>query len=323
MVILSRQSSIFKFLGSVFLLSINLLNPVLSFSQKEIAITIDDVQMDHFFFQPNYSTALLDTIQQYHVPVAILISEGRLFKDDSKKRFYNIEKWIANPLVTVGSHSFSHLHFSDTTYDAYKADIEKGLNISLPLVKKYNKSLQYFRFPFNDLGADSSQHVQIKNYLTKRKLTITPFSVESEDYAYAYLYEYYLYKNDSIKARQIAKRYLSHTLALLDFFETATNYLYKKQIKHIYLCHDNLLNQHYFGILLQLIGAKGYHFITLEKAMQDPIYTERDSYYKKWGLSWIYRLNMDKIKTLPVSEPDDRIEQEYNDLIRAIEHSNK
>lgn len=312
------RTTIYKNIYVSLLFIIFQLLSVTTIAQKEVAFTIDDIQMDHFFLPPGYSTTLCDTINKANIPVTILISEGRLFKGYSIKRFKNIEKWIANPLITVGSHTYSHLHYSDTTLDFYKDDIEKGLSISVPLAQKYNKSLQYFRFPFNDLGKDSIQHTFIKRFLEKKNITITPFSIESEDYAYAYLYEYYIWKKDSAKALQTAQRYINQTLALFDFFESAGNHFYGRQVKQIYLCHDNLLNQHYLGTLIRLLKTKGYNFIALDNAMEDPIYGQPDTYYKKWGLSWIYRLNFSRIKTIPKKEPDDSIDKEYEQLLQKM-----
>ena len=42
--------------------------------------------------------------------------------------------------------------------------------------------------------------------------SITPFTVESEDWAYNTLYENALKNNDNDKARKIGEQYVTHTL---------------------------------------------------------------------------------------------------------------
>lgn len=37
------------------------------------------------------------------------------------------------------------------------------------------------------------------------------------------------------------------------------------------------------------LKAKGYTFVSLDEALQDNIYQQKDIYYKKWGVSWLYR----------------------------------
>ncbi len=153
-------------------------------AQKQVAITMDDIEQTNSFLSEDYKVAMLDTIVSLNIPVAIFICEGHLFRGDTIKRFENIKKWIVNPLITVGSHTFSHRYYSDTTFKFYTADIERGLNISRPLAKSFGKEINYFRFPFNCLGKDSVQHLAMREYLKEQHLTLTPFSVESEDWAY-------------------------------------------------------------------------------------------------------------------------------------------
>lgn len=286
-----------------------------SAQKNRVAITIDDIQQENFFSEEDYSTNLLDSIAKWKIPAAIFISEGRLFKGDVEKRFYNIEKWISHPLITVGSHTYSHLYYSDTTFEFYTADIEKGLAVSTPLASKYKKKIRHFRFPFNCLGKDSLQHHLMRNYFKEKNIRIAPFTIESEDWAYAYVYEYYLSKGDTLNARKTGERYVKQTMEMFAYFEQLSRIHYKRNVNHIYLSHDNLINEHYLGRIIEELKKCDYQLISYEQALKDKIYKSEDNYYKKWGISWLYRYNYQQLKTFFKSEPNDNIYQEYEELL--------
>ncbi len=284
--------------------------------QKAVAITMDDIEQRNAYLPEDFKTNMLDSIVSLQLPVTILVCEGRLFLDDTLKRLRNIEKWMAEPLITPGSHTYSHVYYSDTTFAFYTKDIERGLAISLPLAQRFGKVLKYFRFPFNCLGRDSMQHDLIRRYLGDKGLILTPFTVESEDWAYNAVYEYHLSKGDSARAAQTGGRYVQQTLRMFDYIEEMCRQFYGRAVKQIYLCHDNVLNEHYLPVIVRELKSRAYQMISLDEAMADPIYRSEDGYYQKWGISWIYRYNYAQLKEYSRKEPDDHIYQEYQALVR-------
>lgn len=285
------------------------------FSQKQVAITMDDIEQRNAYLPEDFKATMLDTIIALDLPVTIFISEGRLFADDSVKRFYNIERWVSNPLIHVGSHTYSHLYYSDTTFSFYTRDIERGLAVSAPIAHKYGKTIRSFRFPFNCLGKDSLQHHQMLDYFAKKGMTIAPFSVESEDWAYNTVYEHYLSKGDTINASATGHRYVTQTLAMFHYLEKICQFQYNRDVRQIYLCHDNLINEHYLPQIIRALRKEGYETISFDKALADPVYQSADHYYKKWGISWIYRYNYEQLKEFFKQEPNDAIYREYEELM--------
>ena len=65
--------------------------------------------------------------------------------------------------------------------------------------------------------------------------------------------------------------------------------IYKRPINHIYLCHDNAINADYLAQIIEKLRREKYEIVNLEESLTDVIYEQSDSYYKKWGISWLYR----------------------------------
>ncbi|OJJ14422.1 hypothetical protein BKI52_42320 [marine bacterium AO1-C] len=256
-------------------------------AQLQVAITIDDVPNTR---QAGYSSKLLAQLDQMNVPATIFINESKVYS--LKNPGANVQllaDWIKAAPITLGNHTFSHLRYSKVGLKAFQKDITRGAHLSKELGHLYKKDIKYFRFPYNDLGNDSLQHQQIKAYLKAEKYTLAPFTIESSDWMFSYLYEYYLEKGKKQEAVRVGKAYVKATLDYFTYFENLANGLYKRPVSHIYLCHDNPLNADYLPQILSALQARRYGFISLEEALKDEIYAQKEQYYKKWGVSWIYR----------------------------------
>lgn len=289
--------------------------------KTKIAITIDDVPNTRRFESNNYRSYLLESLDSMQIPVAIYINEGQIYKTaDTTKNRALLEEWIKKEYVTLGNHSYSHFRYSDTPLDAFKADIEKGEIISRQLAQTYNKSIKTFRFPFNDLGLDSTQHVLIDSVLNSMSYTIAPFTVESSDWMFNAVYEYYMAKSEFAEATRIGELYLTKTMDYIHFFDSLSTALYGRKIRQIYLCHDNALNARYLKDIVRMLEVEGAEFVSMDEAMKDPVYTQKNSYYKKWGVSWLYRwmpTQSDRVRWMKLEPDMQEIEGIYELLFEA------
>jgi peptidoglycan-N-acetylglucosamine deacetylase len=297
------------------------LNGAIAFSQtKSISITIDDVPNTIKYQKDNFEPKLLNVLESLKVPFTIFINEHLIYKTALlEKNKHLLEKWSQGHQAILGNHTFSHLRYSEVGFDNFTKDIEKGEILTSEYAKSNKKEIKYFRFPFNDLGKDSIQHVQIRKYLKSKAYTIAPFTVENSDWMFDAVYRYYLETGETEKAKAIGKEYVKKTLELLKFYNKMTDSLYNRPIKHIYLCHDNAINADYLAELIEQIRKENYDIVSFEESLTDPIYQQEDTYFKKWGISWLYRwMNTQKERVEWMSlEPDlKEIEKIYAEILK-------
>lgn len=294
-----------------------------SLQAQSIAITIDDVPNTKLYKENNFNSIFLNKLDFNKIPATIFINEKLVYgTDHMDENFSLLNRWIHNRFITVGNHTFDHPWYSQVGFESFCLNVMQGEAISRQLTNKYEKELKYFRFPFNDLGKDSVQHLQIREFLESKDYQITPFTVESSDWMFSYIYEHYLISGEKQKAKEIAEAYIQKTLDLFDFFDSVALEQYGRKIDHIYLCHDNKLNSDYISILISKLKQKGYTFASLDEVLKDKIYSQPDNYYKKWGISWIYRWMKDakERNTLMKKEPSIL---EYHDVYRSLTELNK
>jgi peptidoglycan-N-acetylglucosamine deacetylase len=288
--------------------------------KKKIAITIDDVPNTRKFQSDQYQSFLLKTLDSLAIPIAIFINEGFVYKTiDTAQNLKLLEEWVTKKYITVGNHTYSHLRYSESDYETFLNDIVKGELISRQLANTSNKKLQYFRFPYNDLGLDSVQHVRIDSALANMGYIIAPFTVESSDWMFNKVYEYYLTNGEIDAAAEIGALYVEKTLAYVHFFDSIAQTIYGRHINQIYLCHDNTINTNYLKEIITRLESENYEFVSMDEAMKDAVYYQNDTYYKKWGISWVYRWMSDanERRELRMKEPDiSEIEVIYDGLIK-------
>ena len=257
---------------------------------QSVAITIDDVPNTVKYQKDGFRSELLEKLDSLNIPVAIFINEGFLYKNKFKKQNVDLlNDWISKDYITAANHTYSHCRYSEVKLDSFKTDVEQGEFYSREICKQHNKPLKYFRFPYNDMGIDSLEHTSVYAYLQQRGYTIAPFTIESSDWMFNYVYEYYSKKGDADSAQQIGELYVERTLAYFSFFDSLSLEQYNRPIHQIYLCHDNAINARFLSKIIAALKARNYSFISLEKAMKDPVYSQQSAYYKKWGVSWFYR----------------------------------
>jgi len=259
-------------------------------NQLNIAITIDDVPNTRNYLSNNFHSGLLSQLDSLNIPVTIFINEGLLYKTDSiNKNIDLLEKWSKRDYVTLGNHTFSHSRYSEVGYDQFVIDIEKGEILLKEFSYKFHKPLIHFRFPYNDLGIDSLQHLKIDSILKVKNYKSSPFTIESSDWMFNYIYEYYLSQSKSEKAKDIGQLYVSKTIDYIHFFDSLSNEKYGRSINQIYLCHDNTLNADYLNEIILELKKNEFTFISIDEALTDSVYQQENNYYKKWGISWLYR----------------------------------
>jgi peptidoglycan/xylan/chitin deacetylase (PgdA/CDA1 family) len=306
----------FKFI----VIGIFILTSVTAFSQqKTISITIDDVPNTAKYQKDNFSPSLLNVLDSLKLPFTIFINEDKIYKTEMlDKNKELLEMWIKNEHAIIGNHTYSHSRYSEVGFERFIKDIEKGDSLT-KLYNKYNKDLKHFRFPFNDMGNDSLQHMQIREYLKSKNYTIAPFTVESSDWMFDAVYQYYLNIGDIEKAKAIGEQYVDKTMELLNFYEKVATSIYERPIKHIYLCHDNAINADYVSEIISRLKQADYKIVSFEDSLKDTIYKQKDTYYKKWGISWLYRwMNTQKERVEWMNrEPDlTEIEDSYKKILK-------
>jgi peptidoglycan/xylan/chitin deacetylase (PgdA/CDA1 family) len=233
---------------------------------------------------------LLGAVQKYNVPAVGFVNEGKLFvegagREEVDGRIRLLSMWLDAGLE-LGNHSYSHRDLNTVPLDQFQADVLRGELITRQLMAAKGWRLRYFRHPFLHVGSDLPTRRAFETFLSHHGYTVAPVTVDNDEFVYAAAYAEALRDGDAASATRIADDYLRYMNEVFSFFEEVSRNVTGREIPQVLLLHANMLNADRFGALADALVRRGYRFVPLAQALQDPAYQLPDEFVGAPGNSW-------------------------------------
>ncbi len=281
---------------------------------QTVAMTVDDLPYAPGSSKPPGSedakTAelinkkILHAFLQAHIPVMGFVIEqnAEQIGIDTGRRI--LKQWT-RPGFDLGNHTYSHADFDTLSLDEFEQEIERGESTIGPLLQSVSRKLQYFRFPHNHTGDTNEKHDAIAAFLAARGYRLAPCTIENSDYDFDPAYVLALKHHDKKTAVKLRADYLSYTAAEIDWYSKLDKQVFGYEVPHVMVLHDNQLNADTVSDIIALFEQRGYRFVTLTEALQDPAYATPETYITKFGPMWGYRWAKElNVKVNGSDEPD-------------------
>ena len=210
-----------------------------------------------------------------------------------------IDAWRAAG-YPLGNHSWSHPDPNKTALDAYLADIERN--------EAYGK---VFRYPFLFEGDTAERRTQTTAWLREHGYSKADVTIDFDDWAWNPPWARCTEKRDELALGELRHTYLDASVRILERYRTLGRAVAEREVAQVLLLHIGAADADQMDAMLSSYEAAGARWVTLEKAQQDPIYTEDPGFVTKWGWSLLDRLGK-KHEVKPAGDwwPDDkRLEQ--------------
>ncbi|MDT5261717.1 MAG: hypothetical protein QOC61_721, partial [Acidobacteriota bacterium] len=133
----------------------------------------------------------------------------------------------------------------------------------------------------------------LAEFLSARGYTVAPVTIDNGDYIFADVYFKAKKRGDAAAAKRVADAYVPYMETVFDHFERLSSETFGREVKQVLLLHANELNADHFDELAAMLKRRGYTFVTLGEALEDPAYKEPDALFKG-GISWLHRWRMAK-----------------------------
>ncbi|MCX7337896.1 MAG: polysaccharide deacetylase family protein [Alphaproteobacteria bacterium] len=267
---------------------------------NEIAITFDDLPGEKFEFaetQRVINGQILQALKKFQAPAIGFVNEGWIHTEgEAKDNLAILKSWVDHG-QHLGNHTYSHPGLSGTSVDEFKEDIIRGGDVSKKLMTDAGMKYRYFRHPFLDTGRNKVMRSAIETFLTDNGYIIAPITINTDDW----MFNAQLLRDPQDKEKIIAL-YLEHTRAKFAFYKAASIKIFGRNIKHTFLLHVNLINACVMEDILKIIHELDYTVVTLDRAMEDPVYLGLDNYCSSYGASWLYRWDFTRGKAVDWTE---------------------
>jgi peptidoglycan-N-acetylglucosamine deacetylase len=237
---------------------------------QQIAFTWDDLPA-HSALPPGQTRVeigqkIIAAMKEAHMPPAYGFMNGSLTEKEPLSTPM-LKDW-RDAGLPLGNHTWSHMNLNEHTLADWEADVAKNE----PLLQSYmhDNDWRWLRFPYLAEGDTPEKRQQARAFLQSHGYRIAGVTMSFGDYAYNEPYARCVAKDDTAAIAQLEKAYLQAADATIDYTRSMSKTLYNRDIPYVLLMHVGALDARMLPRLLALYRDKGFTFITLEQAEQDP-----------------------------------------------------
>jgi len=274
---------------------------------RTVALTFDDLPdaLDDLAGMRRNTPELLRTLKLHNAPAIGFVNESKLHAPgELDARTAVLKQWV-NAGMILGNHTFSHSRLFTTPLAKYEQDVINGEVITRRLMSGHKPYQLYFRHPYTSTGPNKEVKEAFEKFLAERGYKVAPFTIENSDYIFNRLYVDARRDKDRELMERLRKAYLELNDAQFEFFERISNEMFGRQISQILLIHANDINADCLDQMLKRLESRGYHFVTLDQALEDKAYQTKDDYIGPNGPSWLHRWTVNMgMKMKLAEEPD-------------------
>ncbi len=199
-----------------------------------------------------------------------------------------LDRWL-DAGHELGNHTATHPDLTRTSVAAYARDIENGEPLLRRLLRARGDSLLYFRHPYLRTGETAEKRDSLAAYLARRGYVVAPVTIDSDEWVFAAAYARAAAARDTAGARRVLEAYVPWFEQVIAHYEGWSREVIGYEPPQILLLHVNLLNAEALPALLAMLTLRGYRFISLREALDDPAYARVDTSVGRYGSSWLHR----------------------------------
>jgi peptidoglycan/xylan/chitin deacetylase (PgdA/CDA1 family) len=257
---------------------------------REVAVTFDDLPASRLEGTPaeldRLTRDLLAVVRQHGVPAVGFVNEDKLFAGTALQadRVTILRQWVEAG-IELGNHTYSHADLHRTTLDDFERDVLKGEKITRDLAKVSGQRFRYFRHPYLHTGLSLQTKLAFETFLKQHGYTVAPVTIDNYEYVFAAAFD----RAAAADRPRIRAAYLDYMASVVAYYEDQSRALLGRELRQVLLLHANALNAQAFGDLAAQLKGRGYRFITLERALEDPAYALEDTFTGSGGITWLHR----------------------------------
>jgi len=118
---------------------------------------------------------------------------------------------------------------------------------------------------------------------------LAPCTIDSSDYEFNAAYIVALAHHDKSAAARLRADCIVYTGKEIDWYNRLDRQVFGVEVPDIMLLHASPLNADTVNAIIALFRDRGYRFISLSEALQNPAYATPETYITIYGPMWGYR----------------------------------
>ncbi len=282
---------------------------------RRMALTFDDLpaapgRVHDTATQRLITDRLLALLKAHDAPAIGFVNEQKLEVENAvvPDRVALLERWLEAG-HELGNHTYSHPDLHRVDLETFKQDLVRGERVTAELLAERGRKLRFFRHPFLHTGRDLETKRAFERFLAERGYRVAPVTIDNSEWIFGGAYAR-AFTRGGAEAEELMGRlgaaYVPYMERVVEYYEGQSRALFDREIPQVLLVHAYLLNADYLGTLLDRLEERGYRFITLNEALEDPAYESPDTFTGPGGITWLHRwaLTRDVDRSTFAGEPE-------------------
>lgn len=170
----------------------------------------------------------------------------------------------------LGNHTWSHVSLDKVSLQEFEADLENDEPILDLLMAGHD--WHWLRYPYVAEGDTAEKRMGIRDFLAQHGYKIAAVTMNFDDYDWNGPYARCMEKHDAKSVTWLETSYLHAADENIGYYRAMSKQLYGRDIRYVLLLHIGAFDAHMLPRLLQLYRQRGFMFVPLEQAQQDPFY---------------------------------------------------
>jgi peptidoglycan-N-acetylglucosamine deacetylase len=215
------------------------------------------------------NNAILNTLDRYKHKAALFVA-GRNIDDTEGKDL--LKSWDKAGHM-IGNHTYSHRNFNarETDVMEYQKDILRAEE----LLKEFKRFKKYFRFPMLKEGDTLAKREALRFFLKTRGYQNGHVTIDSSDWAIDQRLTKRVGADSKADIKPYRDFYLEHMWERSQYYDSLSEKVLGRPVKHTVLVHFNLLNGLFLDDLLKMYKRRGWELIDAEEAFTDPVFASK------------------------------------------------
>jgi len=257
---------------------------------RQMAVTVDDLpvamsRMHSAEERLRITETLVETFVRHDVPAIGFVNEIKMGDPEEPRQLDLLERWLDAGLE-LGNHGYQHLDLHEVDPGEWERDVLLGERVLRPLLESRGRELRFFRHPFLHTGPSLDVRDRTVAFLEGHGYRVAPVTIDNQEWMFGGAYAR---AGAEEERKRIAGAYLAYMRAIVEYYEEQSDAIAGEPIPHVLLIHAYALNADHLGTLLTWLEERGYGFVSLEQALEHPIYASEDRYAGPSGITWLHR----------------------------------
>lgn len=275
---------------------------------RTMAITVDDlpaIPSNDLDEMRRITDGVLGVLRRHGVTAVGFVNEVQLEPAAERAgRLALLRSWL-DAGHDLGNHTYSHPDLQRVPLDRYQHDVLRGETALRELLAARGRAPAWFRHPYTHTGPTREVRSAFERFLAQHGYRVAPFSIENADYIFERLRRDAAGRADAATVARLRTAYVDHTLAATRAMEALSRDSFGREVPQVLLIHGNRANVEALDEILDALTARGYRFVTLQQALDDPAWSSPDEFVGPQGPSWLHRFRVAKGLPLELAlDPD-------------------